>query len=100
MLYTTGNWDEVIGTLGDNLKSKSNIFGLRANSSQILSTFDNDEFMYYHVWMSDVCENYPMMNVEVYVWNYDNEGKIDGIEGNVTLVKSALNYTKLILDDF
>ena len=46
--------------------------------------------------MSDTCEDYPGLNVDVKTWGYDSKGTIDGIEGDVFLVKSILNYTRII----
>ena len=47
-----------------------------------------------------IVENYPELNVDTYVWNYNNTGKIEGIEKDVPLIKSILNYTKITLKDY
>ena len=98
-IYSIGSWDVMISSFSSNLNSQNNILGLRANSSQISNTFMNDEFLHFQAWMSDISENFPELGFDTYVWNYNNKGKIDGIEGDVTLVKSILNYTKIVLDN-
>ena len=99
IIYSTGNWDVMISSFSGYLNSQNNILGLRANSSQITNTFMNDEFLKFQAWMSDISESFPALDFNTYVWNYNNKGKIDGIEGDVTLVKSLLNYTKIVLDN-
>ena len=92
-------WDSILSVFQNTFISTKYLRGLRAKQSKIQKYFDNDEFEGYEVWMSDICKSYPELNVDTYVWNYNNEGKIDGIKGNVSLVKSILNYTKITFDN-
>ena len=96
-IYSYGNWDVVLSVFDGKFSSSEYLLGVRAKSSQIRDTFENDEFEPYQVWMSDTSKDYPELNVDVNIWGYDSKGKIDGIEGDVSLVKSNLNYTKITL---
>ena len=90
---------DILSTFQEIFTSTKYLLGLRAKQSKIQEYFNYDYFDDYDVWMSDVCESYPDLNVDAYIWNYDNAGIIDGIEGDVSLVKSILNYTKITIDN-
>ena len=91
-------WDEIIGEF--QFGTRKYIKGIKTTEERIRKYFDNDEFTNFHVWCSTPTENYPELNVDTYVWNYNNTGKIAGIEKDVPLIKSILNYTKITLKDY
>ena len=92
-------WDGIICSFGKMFNSKKYLRGIRSTQERITNYFYNDEFEGNQIWMSNVIESYPELNLDANVWNYNNFGKIDGIEGNVPLVKSILDYTKITLNN-
>ena len=92
-------WDGIICSFDKMFNSKIYLRGIRSTQERITNYFYNDEFEGNQIWMSNVIESYPELNLDANVWNYNNFGKIDGIEGNVPLVKSILDYTKITLNN-
>ena len=91
--------NEILSVFDDTFNSTDYLTGLRNKEEGIQDYSNFEEFDDYQLWMSNVTEGFPDVIVDTSVWNYNNTGIIDGIKGNVSLVKSILNYTQITLDN-
>ena len=101
-IFYNKNSYSIIRTFYDNLNSLDSIkyfCGIRTTSSKFKRYFNNEILEDFQIWVNDYIEEYPVINVDWGLWKYSESGKIDGIEGSVSLDISILNYTNIIINN-
>ena len=100
--YYSYSHNTILDSFCDNLNSLNTTkysCGLRTTKFKIENNFDGERLEDYKIWINENSEDYPDTKVDWTLWRYNSSGKINGIDGEVSLDKSFINYTKIIMEN-
>ena len=94
---TSPLYNALIQEFCNTLNRTNYLCGLGSSSNRLQNSFYNEYLDNYQIWTYDLNSS-TIDNVDLGIWKYNDSGIIRGINGNVSLDETYINYTKITSD--
>ena len=99
-IFNNGIHNQIINRFCDVLDNSgiNYLCSLRSSASKLQNSFKVNDIDDYPIWCYDG-DNSIVSQFDAHIWKYSADGKINGIEGKVSLDQSIINYSKITLEN-